>query len=398
MSHDDGRWVPPSDGRRDEIGDGPAARQHEQSLRRILQSEVSMVRPAGDGLAKIRARTARRGWRTWYTPALVGVTALAVVTAVLWGTGVIHAPSAPAVAGQPTTSSAAPTTPSQASQSPHASQGSPSPQPSSTSTSGPPQPRSLPVYYVGAQDVGAAEEPATRLVLFREYHALSATDDRNDWVRASLDEMFAGPATDPDYRASPWPATAHVLNVDIDEGWRAITVNIGGIADLRTASPPAGMQSATAAAIAVQQIVYDVTAAANADESFSAGRVVILADGAPLATLWGETVEYENLRDAAATGAIWIETPREGATVGSSVTVSGEALFFEAQGQWTLTAANGSQVAAGFAQTPAADAKGPFEIDLGTLAPGSYTIKVYDLGGLGIEGRGPVDTKTFTVR
>ncbi len=61
-------------------------RELEALLRRALADEAGGIEPAGDGLRRIRERTARPGWRTrwsrWSTPALALVGATAVLAAV----------------------------------------------------------------------------------------------------------------------------------------------------------------------------------------------------------------------------------------------------------------------------------------------------------------------------
>ncbi|HZB50731.1 MAG TPA: hypothetical protein VE547_16715 [Mycobacteriales bacterium] len=62
-------------------------RELEALLRRALADEAGGIEPAGDGLRRIRARTARPGWRSrwsrWSAPALALAGAAAVIAAVM---------------------------------------------------------------------------------------------------------------------------------------------------------------------------------------------------------------------------------------------------------------------------------------------------------------------------
>jgi hypothetical protein len=361
--------------------------RHEELLRRALASYAATVQPTGDGLTRIRARTARRRIRAWLVPAVAGVAAVSVVMAVLWGAGVFSTPKAdhpPAVTPSPTATPTTGPTPSET-----------SPSPSGTTTVVPGT-QSLPVYYVGTQLEGEGEGRVRR-VLFREYHSLQTGDDRASWVASAVEAMLANQPSDPDYTYGLWPTGLRVVNATVDEAAKSVTVDLTDLGDLPTADPPAGVSAADAAESALQQLVYTATAAAAADQTFSPTTVNVLVNGQPLTALWGEPVEQPLRRASDAMAAIAIESPGEGAVVGSPVTVTGLAVFFEAQGSWELANAAGDVVASGQVLTSEGGKRVPFTIDLGNPAPGSYTISVFDLGGLGIPGRGPIDTKTFRV-
>jgi hypothetical protein len=369
-------------------GDERDDARHEALLRQALSSYASTVQPTGDGLAKIRARTARRRLRAWLVPAIAGLAAVSVVAAVLWGAGVFAAPKAdrePASTPSPT---AAPTG------TPTASASEPSPSGTTTVSAGPTL--SLPVYYVGIERVGEGEGRLRR-VLFREYHPLPTGADRASWVVSAVGAMLDGAPADPDYAYGLWPRSVRVVDAAVDEAGKSVTVDLSGVGDLASAGPPDGVSAADAATSALQQLVYTATAAAAADQTFSPTTVTVLADGQPLTALWGEPVDQPLRRATDALSNIAIESPGEGAVVSSPVTVSGLAALFETQGSWELTGPGGAVVDSGQVQTAESGKRLPFTINLGDLAPGEYTIKVFDLGGLGMPGRGPIDTKTFEV-
>src|SRR5256885_2162551 len=122
----------------------------------------------------------------------------------------------------------------------------------------------LPVYYLGTTSFG--------LRLFREYHVLPVTgSDKVAQTRAALGAMLATSSPgDPDY-TTPWrDATVTSVRVDGD----TTTVDLHGV----PAAPPSG---AGAARIAVQQLVWTVTAASGKPA------VRVLLDGRTGPALWG---------------------------------------------------------------------------------------------------------------
>ena len=95
-------------------------RDLEALLRRALADEAGGIEPAGDGLRRIRERTARPGWRTrwsrWSTPALALVGATAVLAAVTVLPRLLPAeapapPAAPAPTALPSPDEPTPTAP-----------------------------------------------------------------------------------------------------------------------------------------------------------------------------------------------------------------------------------------------------------------------------------------------
>lgn len=79
---------------------------------------------------------------------------------------------------------------------------------------------------------------------------------------------------------------------------------------------------------------------------------------------------------------IWITSPTRGETIaGDNVVVTGDATVFEATVQWELIdAGTGDVKQSGFeTATAGAPERGTYEIDLGSLSPGDYLIRVFEL-------------------
>jgi hypothetical protein len=93
---------------------------------------------------------------------------------------------------------------------------------------------------------------------------------------------------------------------------------------------------------------------------------------------------------------IWVDSPTPGATVTSPVTVTGQACVFEATVTWdllqgTTVVTSGSAMATGGCPT-----SGSYSIPLGSLAPGTYTIRPTEVSPA--DGSIAYETRvTFTV-
>lgn len=146
---------------------------------------------------------------------------------------------------------------------------------------------------------------------------------------------------------------------------------------------------------AIEQLLWT---AVYADPEIEALRITV--DGEPVETLAGHvdaTVAFTLGPDDEALAPVVVTEPQEGAEVPSPVTVRGEACTFEANVAWELLDEMGARIDGG--STLAAEAcpvRSPWSVDLGDLAPGTYTIRAAEYsakdGALVVE-----DTKTFTV-
>lgn len=235
--------------------------------------------------------------------------------------------------------------------------------------------RALPVHYV-------ADTPAG-FRLYREFHRVTTADPASDAVR----EMLADPTgDDPDYRTL-WPAGT-ALRVPVTAANGMITVDLSS-----EASGPA-MIGGEAAELTVQQLVFTVQGALQSTDP-----VRLLVDGEPVAELWGSVSTGEPVRRAdqyAVRSLVQIDAPADGARVGRTVEVSGEAAVFEATVPWEVLR-GGTVVQSGFTMAAEGQRFAPFSFAL-TLEPGEYVVRVTEDDPSDGEGRPPfTDTKTITV-
>lgn len=290
--------------------------------------------------------------------AATAVTAAAAAVVLLAGCagGAGGGAATTAPAGATTTGAASPTT-------------APSPTPPS-----PVREQALPVYYVA--------ETAAGLRLYREFHAVRTADPASDAVR----EMLAKPTGfDPDYRSS-WPSGTR-LRAPVTRSGGVITVDLSG--EARSASVGAELAELT-----VQQLVYTVQGAAQSTDP-----VRILVDGSPVGELWGHVSTEQPVGRAdpyATRSLVQIDNPANGAQVGRTFTVSGEAAVFEATLPWQVLR-DGTVVRSGTAMTAEGQRFSAFSFSL-TLDPGVYTVRITEDDPSGGAGRPPgEDTKAIRV-
>ena len=217
--------------------------------------------------------------------------------------------------------------------------------------------------------------------LVREHLEVTGADP----AVAAVERMIAGPA-DPDY-TSPWAASTEVLGVGTEGG----TIVVDLSEDARTASI-----GSEGAALMIQQLVYTVTDAVGEP----ARAVQLLIEGEPAGELWGvvswdEPVVRADPLDVRS--LVQIDEPAEGETVGTTVTVTGEAAVFEASFTWTVLDASGTQVQEGFDMTSEGQTFAPFSFAV-ELEPGTWTIVVTEDDPSDGEGGTPMsDSRTVVV-
>lgn len=243
-----------------------------------------------------------------------------------------------------------------------------------TSDIGPATTRALPVYYVARTDAGPR--------LYREFHSVSTADPVSDAVR----ELLAAPTgTDPDYHSN-WPAGTGLAS-PVRHSGGVFTVNLTG--PVNTA-----LIGAELAEFTVQQLVYTVQGAAQSTDP-----VRITVDSGPIAELWGHVATDKPIGRAdpyATRSLVQIDNPADGARVGRTFTVSGEAAAFEANVPWEVLR-GGSVVRSGHTMTGDGTRFSAYEFTL-TLEPGEYTVRVLQDDPSGGEGGPPVDdTKVVQV-
>lgn len=249
---------------------------------------------------------------------------------------------------------------------------------------------SVPVFYVGGGR------------LFREYHDLKVSPDTVPGrVAAAVTEMVrGGSAADPDY-ATLWPDGIAVREVRIDGG--IATVNLSGTGPgprLPSPSPfPSPSSSMLPVAqpahgrLAVQQLVWTVSAAVADTPVGHVDGVVLLVDGAAVGSLWGLVETGGVLRAEPPAGILaplWLVEPHEGATLGKTFTAHVTGTVFEATLRLRVRVADGDVVKN---ETMTLDRRGEATLQV-TLPPGRYVVEAFMANG-GVEG---LDDHTITVK
>lgn len=249
--------------------------------------------------------------------------------------------------------------------------GSPAPTPSDTAS--PTVPTQPEVVYF-------PRESETGLRLGRELREVP----QDDPLKGVVEAMIEGPV-DPDY-FSGWQAGTEVLSATTTRS--VTTVDLSG--EAREAS--LGQEAALAR---VEQLVWTVTELVGPDTS-----VLLTIDGRPAGDLWGVTTwdEPKEREDAYSVRVlVSIDSPLDGATVTSPVTITGDGALYEGTLPWRILDPNGNVVQEGVANS----AEGmtfseySFEVD---LAPGDYTVEVREEDASDGEGWAPdSDTRRITV-
>jgi len=358
------------------------------ALRRALRAEADRVSPHGDGLERIRARTARRP-RAWWQPALVALSAAAVVGV---GAGAaytvfqqdgdpgrvgIASTDSPTSEGAQTVEASPKPVESEPSQWPDAS-------PTTSPTGLPPRadaPFEVFVYYVA--DTG---NDRLGLRLFRELRNSAPAPDR---LTAAVETMLS-PPLDPDY-SSLWSTAEMELLDPVEVEGDTATVNV-------TKGKVTLDIEADAAEKAIQQLVYTVTASGK---EWSVKQVRLLVEGEEVSQLFGYNLTGEQPLTRAprdVTQSInWILSPQEGATVPTTFQIKGYGTYNEGNANWQILQGD-TVVKQGFETTTAS--MGVFDSWISkpiTLDPGTYTVRTVGAFAEGDGGDTFVDTKTITV-
>ncbi|WP_298457367.1 Gmad2 immunoglobulin-like domain-containing protein [uncultured Cellulomonas sp.] len=210
--------------------------------------------------------------------------------------------------------------------------------------------------------------------------------DAADPVRAAVEAMIAGPV-DPDY-STAWDPATQVLGVTRDGS--TIVVDLSEQA--RTASI-----GSEGAARMVQQLVHTATAAADDP---TAG-VLLTIDGEPAGDLWGAVSWTEPISRADPLDVrqlVQIDTPAQGATTSSPVTVAGDAAVFEANLLWRVLDGSGAEVRSGFTTTAEGQTFAPYSFEV-ELDPGTYTVVISESDPSDGAGGTPMtDSRTVVVQ
>lgn len=262
---------------------------------------------------------------------LLTAAGLGVAAGALFG-GQDGRPGRPAAAVG-TTTSAAPTT------------GAPVPGRSATKIPAPlPGGDPVPVYVLGETSLGPR--------LYREFRPGGGTGDPVAPALAGLAE----PPADPDYR-TPWLGVA------------ASAARAGAVVTVTLSGAPA-LRSAGEAAVAVQQVVYTVTAA---DRTVT--RVRVLAPGLPAALT---AAAVPRAAPAGVVAPVWLLTPVDGADAGAPLAVSGTASVYEAT--VSVEVRRGDTVVARATATASVGAPGRGDWSTSVAVPaGDYTVAAFEV-------------------
>jgi hypothetical protein len=338
-------------------------------LRAALTSEAAMVDPSDDGLSSIRDGLGARRSRPWWQHPAAPAAAAAVVLAAMIGGIAIFAGGGDGkddtVVGTDTSSSPAPSA---------SSSRLVDPEPSDPPMTGTPRPIEGDVFVYYVMDDGQSPR------LYREQRPSPGSAP----VTAALSTMLAQPANDPDY-SCPWPPGTALKEVTVSGD--TATVDLSDFPKL----------GAEAEALAVQQLVYTVTA-----NDKTVKNVLLLVNGRTPAS--GHLDLSQPISRAPMTdvqGWIWLLSPAEGATVSSPVTITGYGTAFEGTISWEVlkmvkSVATDTKVASGHTQGGSNGEFGDFT-DTVDLQPGTYQLRAFESSA---EDGSPihVDTKVFTVK
>jgi hypothetical protein len=338
----------------------------EDRLRAALRAQVDTVEVTPDALPRIRGRIQERrrggGWVVIAAGAAVAaVIALAVVVFVP-----DRVPPPDGVTDRPGTSvTQEPVEPS-----------------APATTTGPvvpgePSKMQLPVYY------------ARNDRLVREFHELALpVDDDAHRIEASVTEALrAGSADDPDYETL-WPDSVTVRGVTV-EG-KVVTVDLADVGTVPRAGTPA---------LAVQQLVSTVAAAASYTSVKRIDGVRITIDGAPVAKLWNAVdtsrpVKQQHPSEIYA--PVWVIDPQQGQQVGRSFTVHLAGIVWEGTVNLRVRGAGGEVLVEQVVQlSVGAPAVGEARVPV-TLPPGRYIVEAYYISQADSSVQG-VDDHEFTV-
>ena len=333
-------------------------------LRTLLHDAVSDVEPEL-GLPEIQARTSASPRRRWLPLAAAAVAvAVAAAGAGVWLTQEGTTETPPATHGVPHPSPSGWT-----------SYG-PLPRPSGGAMS---YPVTVPVYLIGSAPAGPR--------LFREFRRVNAEMPETAWTAAAT-LAVEGDTTDPDY-TSLWPAATTIRSVRQGEGSGLFEVRFGGTAPT---ARPAGM-SAAQARISLQQLAYTVQGTAH-----STAPLVFFSGNRQVHRVLGVQIQHVLERAPAndVLAPVSITDPAQGATVGNTFTVHGQAAAFEANVLWELLRGD-TIVRRGIARASECCRLSPYHFTVHAPS-GSYTLVVHAVDASG-QGRSvPQDTKQITVR
>ena len=355
----------------------------DELMRRALSEEADRIEPA-DALPEIRARAhaqrrpaARRPWLLTVGAAAVGTAAAIGAFAVFNG----HQNSAnngDAVAGAGTTTTASgvpsaksPATTSAPSVLPTAATLTPSTGPAPTvvpTERGKPEQAVksalVPVYWLGnrtGSQAGADPTPTVTAKAVKLYRTWAKVSGRP--AEQAVRIMTSKGPSDPDYYTV----------------WRGAEVNAvtrtDGVVTVDFKELPAASLDPDVADVAAQQLIYTVQGALHT----STEPVQITRQGRAGAKLFGQIDTSTPLGRAQAADVqalVWIDSPVDGQTTTSPVTIQGTANAFEATVNYQVTNLKTRKTSKSVVNTKEGQKFSPFLIEL-KLTPGPYQIDAY---------------------
>jgi hypothetical protein len=340
----------------------------ERQLRQALTREAERIRP-DERLDTIlhtaheagSAGSGGSGPRRWLVPAAAAAAVAAIAGGMWWSQqGDTEPPTPPASSG----SSVSGTPPAT-----HTPTSTPSAGSSSTSGPAATQPVTLPVYFVGP--VGDSK-PTYRL--FREFIRDDVPQPVTDSTkaRAALDlAMNAQPYSNTDGYLQPWSGT-RVTSVAVTPSRITIGLSNGGAKGF----------DAETQRLAVQELVWTAQAAVGK------GTIPVtftVADGSgtlfgrfPASQTYNRPPSDQVYTDLA---PIWVTSPARDLVLpaGKPVVVTGQAIVFEANVAWQLRRGTTVLKTGHVTASIGAPSQGTYSFSLGRLAPGTYSIRAYEL-------------------
>jgi hypothetical protein len=362
----------------DDISDTDFERQLRESLRRDAERITPRERRTEIQAMVHEQHEVTEPRRRWLVP-VAAAASVALIGAIAWG--VANPGSSPQVTPAVSSTSSASST-SSSSDATGAPSASPS-KPALATTQ-----VALPAYFVGSNS-----DTGDRFGLYREFvqTAVPAGATMAQKAKAAVSvAMNAQPFTNYEPYVQPWSGT-RVEDVKVTPS--LITVTVSG--------PGANGFTPEQTRLAVQELVWTVQAAVGQ------GTIpvkFVVAEGGPM--LFGtyatdttynrpaKDLQYQDL------APIWILSPSRGQVFPASapVVANGESCAFEATTQWELKRGT-ANVKKGFTTASSGcPTRGTWQVNLGVLAPGDYTFRMFEVSMQ--DGKGVVaeTSKPFTVK